>query len=168
MALLFGHDGNITIKLCLIECPYEFFWSLRNRGSRCYRFIERGQFSYQVQKRVGDNRSFFHGYFAPFVFRLFRCFGCAGRLRSAGFVYFSIRSSLASMSSSRISILLTRSASETKSAREGMLNCSSTRSIAFSTASLNGDDAERYVSSTMPLVLAYASVLTVSTMAFAQ
>src|SRR6202035_4602623 len=147
VALLFRYDRNIVIELCFIECPHQFFRGLSNGGSRRHCFVKRGQFSYQIGKRVSDNRCVFYCYFAPLVFRLFWRLGCAGigfRLLSvAGFVYFSIRSSLASMSSSRISILVTRSASATKSARDGMLNCSSTRNIAFSTASRNGEDAER-------------------------
>ena len=94
-------------------------------------------------------------YFFPFLacflaadFRL-TCFtrgGLACSMREPdgrGAIRLRITSSLASRSSSRISMFVMRSAMEMTSARDGMASCSSVLSMAFSTASRNGAEMVR-------------------------
>src|SRR5579863_2384811 len=142
MALLFGQDRNVTIKLRLIERPYQLLGGLCDLNLGSDRLAEVSEPLCQPQELVRNHRALRHNYLA--FLRLFRAVAGLRTRAAAGFLSkVSTWSSLASISSSFISTLVRRSARLRKSARDGMLNCCSACTIDFSRASRKGAEAVR-------------------------
>src|ERR1700733_8531339 len=115
MPLLLGDYRHVTVQRGLIQRPDSLFGGLRDRRPGGQHARELLKFFVHSGK-CGEGS---HGYLASFLSR-----GRAGAPASLpGFwTAASIRSSLASRSSRRISIFVNRWARLTKSARDGMLS----------------------------------------------
>src|SRR5579864_7018609 len=143
MAFLWRQNRDVSPQLGFVQRPYALFGRLGDGGLRVHHFREFHHLARQFNDVIHNRSNWFHSYFAPFFLVLFAGAAAAAFTTTGLASNFSMRSSADSMSSSFISICVTRSARLMKSVRDGRLSCCSVCGMTFSSDSRNGCEAVR-------------------------